>query len=77
MEKKMTTEPVPTEEKPRKPKVIYHRTTSEAVYGLGLIGAWVYYFSHAATIWIGLLGFFKGIVWPAMLVYEALKFLNM
>ncbi len=50
---------------------------SEAVYGFGLIGAWVYYIGHAATFWLGVLGFFKGIVWPAMLVYELLKYLNM
>lgn len=50
---------------------------SEAVYGLGLIGAWVYYLSHATTFWMGVLGFLKGIVWPAMLVYELMKFLNM
>lgn len=64
-----------TEEK--KKKVIYRNSASSAVYGLGLIGAWVYYLSHAATFWMGVLGFLKGIVWPAMLVYEALKFLNM
>jgi hypothetical protein len=51
--------------------------TSEAVYGLGLIGACVYYFSHAATFWIGVLGFLKALVWPAMLVYAALKYFNL
>jgi hypothetical protein len=50
---------------------------SEAVYGLGLIGACVYYFGHAATFWIGVVGFFKALVWPAMLVYAALKYLNL
>ncbi|MFH2038531.1 MAG: hypothetical protein ABIJ65_03750 [Chloroflexota bacterium] len=73
----MTTEPNSSEQERTKTKTIQHRSTSEAVYGLGLIGAWTYYFTHAATIWIGILGLFKGIVWPAMLVYEALKFLNM
>jgi hypothetical protein len=58
-------------------KVIYSRGTSEAVYGLGVVGAWVYYISSAPTFWIGVLGFLKGIVWPAMLVFQALKFLNM
>jgi hypothetical protein len=38
---------------------------------------WVYYFTHAATFLLGVLGFFKGIFWPAMLVYEALKYLHM
>jgi hypothetical protein len=46
---------------------------SSAVYGLGFIGAAIYYISHAVTFWIGVLGFLKAIVWPAFLVYEALK----
>jgi len=73
----MTAESKTNEQQIRKPKVIYRNGASEAVYGLGLIGAWVYYFSHAATFWLGVLGFFKGIVWPAMLVYEMLKYLHM
>ncbi|MEI6554563.1 MAG: hypothetical protein WCL70_03145 [Paludibacter sp.] len=44
-----------------------------AVYGLGLIGAAIYFISHATTFWLGVLGFLKAIVWPAILVYEALK----
>ncbi|MFZ1041937.1 MAG: hypothetical protein WCA79_03285 [Anaerolineales bacterium] len=73
----MTTEPKSNEEQIRKPKVIYQGGASEAVYGLGLIGAWVYYLSHAATFWLGVLGIFKGIFWPALLVYELLKYLHM
>ncbi len=61
----------------QKSKVVYKGGASEAVYGFGLIGAWIYYLTHATTIWMGVLGIFKGIVWPAMLVYEALKFLNL
>jgi hypothetical protein len=73
----MTTEPNPIEHEHRRQKVIRQGGASEAVYGLGLIGAWVYYISHATTFWIGVLGIFKGIFWPAILVYELLKFLNM
>jgi hypothetical protein len=73
----MTTETKTTEQGHQKPKVIRQGGASEAVYGLGLIGAWIYYFTHAATFWLGVLGFFKGIVWPAMLVYEVLKYLHM
>lgn len=58
-------------------KVIYKRNASEAVYGLGLIGAWVYYVTTATTFWIGALGILKGIFWPAFLVYEAMKALGM
>jgi hypothetical protein len=73
----MNTDPNSTEKKEQKPKGVRQAGASEAVYGLGLIGAWIYYFTHAATLWLGVLGFFKGIVWPAMLVYEALKYLHM
>jgi hypothetical protein len=73
----MTAEPISTAHEYRTQKVIRQGGASGAVYGLGLIGAWVYYFTHAATIWIGVLGFFKGIFWPAILVYEALKYMGM
>lgn len=46
-----------------------------AVYGLGFIGAAIYYISVAASFWLGVLGFLKALVWPAFLVYELLKFL--
>ncbi len=52
-----------------------HKRGGEAVYGLGFIGAVVYYLSTATGFWIGVLGFLKAIVWPAMLVYHAFHFL--
>jgi hypothetical protein len=48
-----------------------------AVYGLGFIGAAVYYIHYATSFWMGVLGFLKAIVWPAFLIYGALKFLGM
>ncbi len=48
-----------------------------AVYGLGFIGAAVYYISAATGFWMGVLGFLKAIVWPAFLVHGLLKFLGM
>lgn len=48
--------------------------TSGAVYGLGLIGAAIYYISVSTGFWSGLLGLLKAIVWPAFLVYEAFAF---
>ena len=47
-----------------------------AVYGLGFVGAAVYYISTATGFWIGVLGVLKAIVWPVFLVYGALKFLG-
>lgn len=55
-------------------KEIQHQTRNGAVYGLGLIGAAVYYISHAVGFWAGVTGLLKAFVWPAFLVYEALKF---
>jgi hypothetical protein len=57
-------------------KVVVHGGGSDSVYGLGMIGAWVYYIGRASTPRLRVLGFLKGLVWPAMLVYEILKFLN-
>jgi hypothetical protein len=51
--------------------------TSGAVYGLGFIGAAVYFISHATGFWVGVLGFLKAIVWPAILVFHAFKHLGM
>jgi len=47
-----------------------------AIYGLGFIGAAIYYISHATGFWNGVLGLLKAMVWPAFLVYEALRFLG-
>jgi len=48
----------------------------DAVYGIGMIGAWVYYIGRAKTVKEGVLGFLKGFAWPAIVVYEVLKLLN-
>ena len=72
----MTTELIPKEQEDQKLNVNYHGGSSEAVYGLGLIGAWVYYIGRGTTPQERALGFFKGLFWPAFLVYELLKFLE-
>ena len=46
---------------------------SGALYGMGLIGAAIYFISYATGFWMGVLGFFKALVWPAILVYQAFK----
>jgi hypothetical protein len=50
---------------------------SGAVYGLGFIGAVIYYISHAATFWAGVVGILKAIVWPAFLIYQVFVQLKM
>lgn len=57
----------------------HHRTSgaSGAVYGLGLVGAVIYFLQRAPTFWLGVLGFLKALVWPAFIVFEALKFFHL
>lgn len=45
------------------------------VWCLGAIGAAVYYIQSANGFWKGTFGLLKALVWPAFLVYHALKFL--
>lgn len=47
------------------------------IYGLGFIGAVIYYIAAATGFWSGVLGFLKAIIWPVFMVYGALKFLGM
>ena len=54
----MVTETIPAESKRQDKKSAYRGGASETVYGLGFLGALVYYIGHATTLWIGLLGFF-------------------
>jgi len=50
---------------------------SEALYGLGVIGAIVYFAQHAVGFWAVVLAFFKGIFWPAFAVYKILGLLGL
>lgn len=49
----------------------------DAFYGLGLIGALVYYLQTADSIGQGLIGILKAILWPAFIVYKILQTLAM
>ena len=53
-----------------------HKSGGSAVYGLGLIGALVYFIQQANTLWEGVLGIIKAIVWPGLLVYKLFEFLG-
>jgi len=44
-----------------------------AVYGLGLIGAAIFFIGQATTFWLGALGLLKAFIWPVFLVLEAFK----
>lgn len=58
-------------------KVTQNANTGQAVYGMGFIGALIYFIQHATGFWVGLLGVFKAIFWPGFLVYEALGYFGM
>ncbi|MFZ4618302.1 MAG: hypothetical protein ACOYM2_19200 [Rectinemataceae bacterium] len=47
--------------------------SSGGLYGLGMIGAAIYYIGTATSFWMGVLGFLKALVWPAFLVYKLLE----
>ncbi len=72
----MTTDPTPIRKIHQKHTVMHAGGGSDGVYGIGLIGAWVYYFRRATTNKERIQGFFKGFAWPAFLVYELLVFLE-
>ena len=75
----MTTEELGMQEQraPEKQKpVVAGSGGGNAVYGIGMIGAWVYYFKRATTTQEHILAVLKGFVWPAFLVYELLVFLE-
>ena len=52
-------------------------TAGGGIYGLGFIGAVIYYLGHASGFWVGVLGILKALVWPAFLVYHLFLFLHM
>ncbi|MAE87862.1 MAG: hypothetical protein CMB80_34320 [Flammeovirgaceae bacterium] len=49
---------------------------ASCIYLLGMVGAAIYFIGNASGFWMGVLGFLKALVWPAFLVFEALKSLG-
>jgi len=47
------------------------------IYGMAFIGGVVYYLQHATTFWVAILGIFKALFWPAVLMYKLLELLKM
>ncbi len=50
-----------------------NNSATGATYGLGFIGAAIYFISTAGTFWMGVLGILKAIVWPVFLIYHLFK----
>jgi hypothetical protein len=44
-----------------------------AIYGLGIFGAFVYYWQQADSFWEYVLSFIQGLFWPAWMDYEVYK----
>ncbi len=42
-----------------------------ALYALGILGAWVYYWQQADAVWEYFYAVFQGFFWPAYMVYAA------
>lgn len=59
------------------PKCCSNGSCGGAIYGLGFVGAVIYYVSTASGFWMGVLGVLKAIVWPVFLVYGLMKSLGM
>ena len=43
---------------------------SGAIYGLGMFGAWVFFWQQADRFWEYAYAIFQGIFWPAYMVFE-------
>jgi len=56
-----------------KQEKIQNNASGGAVYGLGLIGAAIFFISNATNFIGGVIGFLKALVWPAFLVYQAFE----
>ncbi len=72
----MTTESTVTKPDHEKPAMMHRGGGSDSVYGIGLFGAWIFFIGRATTSQERLKGFFKGLVWPAFLVYKLFAFLE-
>ena len=49
---------------------------SGAIYGLGILGAWFWFWQQADGLWEHLYAIFEGIFWPAYMVFQAFQALG-
>lgn len=68
----MSDEITPNKEKKVEVKV----QQADSVYGIGLVGAWMYFVGRAETPRQVVEGILKGFVWPAILVKALFEFLE-
>lgn len=80
MAKKKTTSKSTESKKPEMRHVCKNHSCKDcggAFYGLGFLGAAIYYISTATSFWAGVLGVLKAIVWPVFLIHGLMKFLGL
>ncbi len=55
-------------------RIVSGGQAGNAIYGLGIFGAWVYFWTQAAHgLWPHVLAVLDGLVWPAFVVYYGLE----
>jgi len=55
----------------------YSHGNSNAIYGLGIIGALFYFLGNATSFTMVMIGIGKAIFWPAILMFQLLTFLGL
>lgn len=53
-----------------------HAGTGNPIYGLGLIGTFVFYFQQTMSFSGFFVALFKAILWPAFMIFDLLSFLH-
>jgi hypothetical protein len=77
MEGNMSGEQNPNVEKVRKVKVIQKGGPLGAFYFMTIIGAAIYFISHATSFWAGVVGFLEAFVWPVVVTIKVLELLKL
>ncbi len=50
---------------------------SGAIYGLGVLGALIYFLQHATSFVDGIVGVIQAIFWPGVVLYKVLEMLKL
>lgn len=53
-----------------------HASAANTVYGMGFVGALIYFLQHANGFSAVLMGILKALFWPGFLIYRLLEFLK-
>lgn len=54
-----------------------HKSGSDALYGIGVIGAFIYFMQHATSFGAVLWGIVMAVFWPAVVLYKILELLHL